>query len=261
MEINLEGKIALVTGSSRGIGRAIAIELARHGSNVIINYRKRYEEAKNVANEIKELRRGTLVIQADVSKEEDVDKLFNEIRENYGKLDILVNNAGWGLVSTFTKVDEKLWDRTINVNLKSVYLCSRKALELMDENKYGRIINISSIAGVIGLPFLTPYSAAKAGILGLTKALAVELAGTKITVNAIAAGIVKTRMGESLFEVLGLDEKEWAEKNTITGEIITPEEVASLVVFLSSDHAKNITGQVFIIDSGLTLAITKRMLD
>ncbi|MGQ4892508.1 MAG: SDR family NAD(P)-dependent oxidoreductase [Candidatus Njordarchaeia archaeon] len=261
MEIDLSGKVALVTGSSRGIGKAIAIELAKHGSNVVVNYRRRKEEAENTIREIQRLGAEGLLIQADVSSSAQVQEMFRLVKEKFGRLDILVNNAGWGLATPFSGIDEQLWDRTINVNLKSVYLCTKEALKLMNPSEYGRIVNISSIAGLIGIPMLSAYSAAKAGIIGLTKALAVELSDTNITVNAIAAGIVKTKMGESLFDVMGVEEKEWAGKNTLTGKIVTPGEVASLVVYLASEQAQNITGQTFIIDSGLTLAITKRMFD
>ena len=261
MRINLDGKTALVTGSSRGIGKAIAIELAKHEANVVINYRKRREEAEKTYNKIVEMGGNALIVQADVSNSENVKAMFKKIESEFGKLDILVNNAGWGLAIPFGSIDESLWDRTINVNLKSVYLCTKEALGLMNDQEYGRIINISSIAGLIGIPMLSAYSAAKAGIIGLTKAIAVELSDTKITVNAIAAGIVKTKMGESLFQVMGMEEREWAEKNTLTGKIVTPEEVASLVLYLVSDNAQNVTGQVFVIDSGLTIAISKRMFD
>lgn len=261
MRIDISGKKALVTGSSRGIGRSIAIELAKHGADIVVNFRKREEEAKRTAHEIEKIGKNALVIGADVSKKEDVERMFKVIESEYGGIDILVNNAGWGLASPFMSVDEKLWDRTINVNLKSVYLCTTEALKLMKTDSYGRIINITSIAGIIGLPFLAPYSAAKAGIIGLTKALATELSETKVTVNAIAAGIVKTKMGESLFQVMKVDEKTWAEKNTLTGSVIDPREVAGLAVFLTSEEAKNVTGQVFVIDSGLSLAISKRMFD
>lgn len=261
MDVLLDKKVSLVTGSSRGIGRAIALELARHGSDVVINYRKREEEARKVAEEIEKLGRRALVVQADVSDKTQVEGLFKVIDDEFGRLDILVNNAGWGYAAPFKVLEERTWDRTINVNLKSVYLVTQRALELMNPNEYGRIVNITSIAGVLGFGFLSAYSAAKAGIIGLTKSLAQELAGTKITVNAIAAGIVRTKMGESLFQVMGVDEKTWSEKNTLTGRVIEPIEIAKLVVFLSSEYATNITGQVIVVDSGLSLAIFKRMLE
>ncbi len=261
MKIDLSGKVSLVTGSSRGIGRAIALELAEHGADVVVNYRKRKEEAEDTARRIRNMGRESIVVKADVSDKQEVENLIKKIEEEFGVLHILVNNAGWGYASPFLSLEEKTWDRTINVNLKSIYLVTQRALQIMNKQDYGRIINITSIAGVIGFGFLSAYSAAKAGIIGLTKSLAQELAGTKITINAIAAGIVKTKMGESLFEVMGVDEKTWSKKNTLTGSIIDPKEVAALVVYLSSDYAKNITGQTFIIDSGLSLAIAKRMLE
>ena len=258
MKVDLSGKVALVTGASRGIGRAIALELGSNGAFVFVNYRKREDKAKETLSLIKSNGGDGEIIQADVSSEPDVERMFKTIEDTKGKIDILVNNAGWGYASPFIGVDKKLWDRTINVNLSSVYMVTKRALGLMDGEKYGRIVNITSIAGVMGFGFLTPYSAAKAGIIGLTKALAQELANTKITVNAIAAGIVKTDMGKSLFEVLGKTEKEFAEQFTLTGSLIEPEEIAKLVLFLVSDYARNITGQAIIVDSGLSISIIKQ---
>ena len=255
--IDLKGKVALVTGSSRGIGRAIAIELARNGAFVYVNYRKREEEAQRTLKSILEVGGSGAIVRADVSVESDVDSMFEQIQRESGKLDILINNAGWGYAAPFRSVDVRLWDRTINVNLRSVFLVTRRALELMDENVYGRIVNISSIAGVMGFAFLTPYSAAKAGIIGFTKALAQELANTEITVNAIAAGIVKTDMGKSLFDVLNIGEGDFAEAFTLTGKVIEPEEIAKVVLFLVSDDARNITGQVITVDSGFSLSMIK----
>jgi 3-oxoacyl-[acyl-carrier protein] reductase len=246
-------RVALVTGSSRGIGRAIAIRLAKDGYVIAVNYRKREEEARKTVEKIKELGGEAESFKADVSKEDEVERMFNEIEDTLGKVSVLVNNAGWGLLTPVTQMDVGLWDRHINVNLRSVFLCTRRALPYMLEIGWGRIVNITSIAGIMGLAGLAAYSAAKAGIIGFTKALAQELKGTGITVNAVASGFAKTRMGLSFFEATGISPEQWAKKWTLTGRLLDPEDVAEVVAFLVSDKASNITGQVIVVDSGTSI--------
>lgn len=252
--IEITARTVLVTGSSRGIGRAIALEFARHGYRVVVNYRKRGSEAEETLRLVREVGGEGFVVKADVSDPKQVDSMFKVIREAYGGVDILVNNAGWGLISPVESMEDSLWERHIRVNLNGVFYCSRRALPYMLDNGWGRIINITSIAGLRGVRYLSAYSAAKAGVIGFTKALAQELKHTGITVNAVAVGFARTDMGLSFFKALGLDLDRFLEKYTLTGSLVEPVEVARLVSYLASEDARNITGSVFLIDSGQSLA-------
>jgi len=256
---NLKGRVAIVTGSGRGIGRSTAVLLAKMGARVVVNMKRNIEEGNETLKQIKEVNGEGLIIQADVSTDLGAKKLINETLETFGTIDILVNNAGVGIAKSLHEIDEILWDKQINTNLKSAFLCSKYASEIMIKKGWGRIINITSVAGLIGMALLIPYSAAKAGLIGLTKALAAELSPYGITVNAIAAGLVKTKMGLSLVELLAQKSNieefatQWSLQHTLTKKLLTPDEIANLIAFLASEEAKNITGQVFVIDSGWSI--------
>jgi 3-oxoacyl-[acyl-carrier protein] reductase len=243
----MPGKVALVTGSSRGIGRAVALELARLGYRVAVNYRKRVDEAKATVAAIREAGGYAEAFRADVSKPGEVESLFKAVEESMGVVDVLVNNAGWGLLAPLPMLDEELWDRHVRINLSSVYYCTRRALPGMVRKGWGRIINMSSLAGINGIPGLAAYSAAKAGIIGLTRALAQELRGTGITVNAVAPGFIETDMTENLPE----DIKEGFMSQIPMSRFGRPEDVANVILFLASDLSGYITGEVIHVNGGL----------
>ena len=245
--MELRGMSAIVTGSGRGIGRAIALRLAREGVKVVVNAKKGYEDVIETINMIKSVGGEAIPVLADVSTREGCRELARKAMESFGRLDILVNNAGLGLYASFLEQSDAMIEKVLSTSLKSVIYCSQEAAKVMTE---GSIINIASIAGIEPLYGLSIYSAAKAGVIGITKALAIELA-PRIRVNAIAPGIVKTKMGESLLKVLKLTEEEYLEKYTLLKKFIEPNEIADAVIFLIK--TPSITGQTIVIDAGLSL--------
>jgi 3-oxoacyl-[acyl-carrier protein] reductase len=245
--VELRGMSAIVTGSGRGIGRAIALRLAREGVKVVVNAKKGYEDVIETINMIKSVGGEAIPVLADVSTREGCRELVRKAMESFGRLDILVNNAGLGLYAPFLEQSDAMIEKVLSTSLKSVIYCSQEAAKVMTE---GSIINIASIAGIEPLYGLSIYSAAKAGVIGITKALAIELA-PRIRVNAIAPGIVKTKMGESLLKVLKLTEEEYLEKYTLLKKFIEPNEIADAVIFLIK--TPSITGQTIVIDAGLSL--------
>ena len=247
--MGLVGKTAVVTGGSRGIGRAICIELAKQGANVVVNYSGSEEQAKQVVSQIEELGAKAVAVQANVADSDAVDSMMKQAIEVFGTLDILVNNAGITRDNLLMRMKEQEWDDVVDTNLKGVFLCTKAVTRQMMKQRAGRIINISSIVGVAGNPGQANYVAAKAGVIGLTKTCAQELASRNILVNAIAPGFITTEMTDSLPEEL----KEAMLKQIPLAKLGQPEDVAKAVVFFASDHANYITGQTLHIDGGLVM--------
>jgi NAD(P)-dependent dehydrogenase (short-subunit alcohol dehydrogenase family) len=246
-----EGKTAIVTGASRGIGRAVALALAREGADVAVNYSSSAEEAEKVAQEIRELGRRSIVIKADVSDKAAVDKMASEVMKQFGKIDILVNNAGMAVVGPSEKLEENLWRRGIDVMLTGVFFCSQAAGKEMIKQKSGKIINIASINGIVAFPERACYCSAKAGVMALTKVLASEWARYNINVNAVAPGYVETELVNNLVAKGTLSAPELVGR-TPNGRLAESEDVAGTVLFLASEDSKHIVGQTIVIDGGWT---------
>ncbi len=245
----MDRKCAVVTGASRGIGRGIALELARRGMDVVINYNSSAEAANALVSEIESLGVRALAVQADVSDFEAAGRLIKEAEETFGRVDVLINNAGITRDGLLMRMKEEDFDRVIEVNLKSAFNCMRHVVRGMGQRRYGRIVSLSSVAGVVGNAGQANYSASKAGIIGLTKAAARELARRGITVNAVAPGFIDTDMTAAMPE---------AAKTAVLDTVPMQrggrvEDVAKAVAFLASDDAAYITGQVLSVDGGLTM--------
>ncbi|MFZ5366112.1 MAG: SDR family NAD(P)-dependent oxidoreductase [Patescibacteria group bacterium] len=246
---DLTGKKALVTGASRGIGRGIALALARQGADVVVNFRSNGEEAEKVVSEIKALGRDSFAVQADISNKESVGKMFGEVKTKWGKLDILVNNAGIVQFAPFEELTEEQWDAVLDTNLKGQFLCSQEAVKLMSPGS--RIINIASIAsGGVGVGFsrISHYTASKGGVVALTENMALDLAAKGINVCAIAPGIIETDMTRDMLS----DEKAKAGllARIPKGRVGKPEDIGAAAAFLASDEADYITGTVIYVDGG-----------
>ena len=244
----LEGRVAIVTGASRGIGKAIAIDLAANGAQVVVNYHASEQAAAEVVAEIKRTGGEATAIQADVSQCQAAQSLIKESLDTYGQIDILVNNAGTTRDTLLLLMKEDDWDVVMDTNLKSLFNCCKAAVRPMIRRKQGgRIINISSVSGLIGQGGQTNYAASKAGIVGFTKSLAKELGSRNITVNAVAPGFVPTALTEGLPE----DLLQGAIQLTPLGRLGEASEIAHVVTFLASDNASFVTGEVIRVDGGL----------
>ena len=245
----LSNCVALVTGASRGIGRAIAIKLAANGAAVIVNFTSNCAAAEAVVGEIIALGGQAAAIRADVSSLEEVKAMMGEIKERYGRLDILVNNAGITKDSLLLRMRSEDWERVIKTNLTGTFNCSKEALRLILKSDNGSIINISSVVGQTGNAGQCNYGAAKAGILGFTKSLALEVAGKNIRVNAVAPGFIETDMTAGLSEKI----REKLEGQIPMGRLGGPEDVANAVLFLSLPASGYITGQTINVDGGMVM--------
>jgi 3-oxoacyl-[acyl-carrier protein] reductase len=247
--LTLEGRVAVVTGASRGIGKSIALLLARRGAAVLVNYNHSAQAAEDIVDEICASGGRAIPFQADVSQMEQAQKMVKAATDGLGGLDILVNNAGITRDTLIMMMGESDWDEVISTNLKSTFNCSKVAVRHMMRKRYGRIINITSVSGQLGNAGQTNYSASKAGQIGFTKALAREVAGRNITVNAIAAGYIETDIWAKVPE----EARQAALSIIPLGRKGQPEEIAYAVAFLASDQAAYITGQVLGVDGGMAM--------
>jgi 3-oxoacyl-[acyl-carrier protein] reductase len=247
--MQLNGKTALVTGASRGIGRAIALMFAKAGADVVVNYAGNVEAANEVVRQIEEMGRKSMSIKADVSKSADVENLVSEVLKNFESIDILVNNAGITRDKLIIKMTEADFDDVLSTNLKGAFNCTKSVSKIMIKQKSGRIINISSVVGIIGNSGQSNYAAAKAGLIGFTKSMAKELARRGITVNAVAPGFIETEMSAALPEAV----KEEFMKSITLNRAGRADDVANAVLFLASEYSDYITGQVINVDGGMVM--------
>lgn len=247
--MNLKDKVALITGGSRGIGRGIALELARNGVNIAISYVNNVEKAMEAVEKIKSYGVKAIAVKANVSVEEEVDQMIKKVEEELNTIDILVNNAGVTKDNLIIRMKSEDWDEVMDINLKGTFLCTKAVSRIMMKKRYGKIINITSVVGIMGNAGQSNYSASKAGVIGFTKSMAKELASRGIRVNGIAPGFIETDMTDVLKDEI---------KDTMLNAIPlnsfgNTKDIANLVVFLSSERSDYITGQIINVDGGLVM--------
>lgn len=247
--MQLKEKTAVVTGSGRGLGKAIALKLAQMGANIVLNDIEASDTIDGTAEEFKAAGYNVVVTKGDVRNFQDVEVMINKAVETFGHLDILVNNAGITKDTLMIKMSEKDWDDVLDINLKGAFFCTKAAAKIMMKQRSGKIINIASVAGVMGNPGQANYSASKAGLIGLTKSTAKELSSRGITCNAVAPGLIESKMTEILPDKV----KENYLNNIPLGRFGTPEDVANVVGFLASEESNYVTGQIIHIDGGLVM--------
>ena len=245
----LRGKVALVTGASGGIGRSIALKLASQGARLAVHYNSDKARAEEVAEEIRNAGSEAMPLAADVTDSAQVQDMFSKLEDDWGGVDILVNNAGINKDSLLIRMSESDWDDVVEVNLKGAFLCCRAAAKTMLRKRWGRIIIISSIVGLVGNVGQANYAASKAGLVGLTKSLAREIASRNITVNSLTPGFIETEMTRTMTDEM----MEMVTSRIAMGHFGSPQDVASLVAYLAGEEASYITGQAFSVDGGLVL--------
>jgi len=246
--MNLENKVALVTGSSRGVGRAVALGFAQRGAKVVVNYTSNQGAADEVVAKIEAMGSSAIAVKADVALKSDVEVLVNKTLESFNKLDVLVNNAGFTRPAMMVKMEEDQWDQVVDIHLKGAFLCSQAAGKLMKAQKSGKIINVTSVAGLVGTVGQINYSAAKGGIISMTKSIAREMARYNVCANVISLGIVATDMTEKI----RTDEKlkEIYMNRILLKRFAEPDDISPAFCFLASDESNYITGQLLCVDGG-----------
>jgi 3-oxoacyl-[acyl-carrier protein] reductase len=249
--MRLEGKKAVVTGGGRGVGRAVSLAFGKEGVDLVINYVRNEEAAKEVVSELKEMGRDALAVKADVASKEDAERLIGACLDRFGRIDILVNNAGISNPAMLHKMTEQQWDEVVDIHLKGAFLCTQAASRHFMERNYGKIINVTSVAGIVGTTGQINYAAAKGGLISFTKSCARELARYHVTANIISLGIVLTDMTKKLQEDPKL--REIYMRRILLNRYAGPEDIGPAFVFLASDESNYITGQLLCVDGGYGL--------